>query len=218
MKKTLVVMSSNGEVEFQTRRALLDAIRDGAQMVEQNGSSDVAIARNIALTQATHALLQDDSIDVVLMVDDDMVWTPDDAQAVVTLARSSGVAASGVCVAYNPFKDQKRPVAQLIQGSHLLAPWASGLAFLAIPRALLLSVADSSKGVTAGEISFLEFVQSRSRDGKWWPEDYCLCARLGGVQFAPVRIGHIKKVALYPEPEMVDEIMTAQRAFFHDDK
>ena len=218
MKKTLVVMSSNGEVEFPTRCGLLELERAGARNIEQRGSSDVAIARNLALTQAVQVLRGEAEIDVVLMVDDDMAFTLDDAERVVTLARETGIATSGICVVYNSFTGATRSTAQLIQGSHLLAPWASGCAFLAIPRALLLAVAECSRAVTAGELSFLEFVRSRSHAGKWWGEDYCLCARLRGVQFAKVKIGHVKKVALYPDDSMVDEIMTSQCAYFHEHK
>ena len=71
MKNTLVVMSSNRELEKQTKATLQNLSNLGAMLLMERGSADVAFARCRALSWACEKLREHPERDVVLMIDDD---------------------------------------------------------------------------------------------------------------------------------------------------
>ncbi len=87
MKSTLVVRSSNRPIEPQAQSCIDGLVKAGVGLVDQTGSSDVAYARNLALTTAMRVLREGDrAFDTVVMVDDDMVFSD---EAVIQLVRAS---------------------------------------------------------------------------------------------------------------------------------
>lgn len=200
MKDVLVVVSSNNGVEPETRMCIDKLREEGASYIEQQGTSDVAMARNIALTLACAELKKAPSLNTVLMIDDDMHFTLEDAKAVTSAAKDCAV--SGVAItskrmfAHHPISKTR---------------WAGGLFFLAIPRAILLDLSERSKVVeirgAEGNWPCTVFTWTGAEDRRWVGEDIRLSSRLGGVQLAPIPIGHLKKQALYfGEPGQIEEI------------
>jgi hypothetical protein len=87
--------------------------------------------------------------------------------------------------------------------------WETGLGFLGIPAAKILSLSEDSPlfvGTADGGLVH-EFTRSgvvESDKGRIWePEDFHLCRRLGGVDLLDLRIAHLKTVPLSPNPEML---------------
>src|SRR3954454_15707957 len=96
MKNTIVVMSSNRELEKQTRNTLQSLGNLGAMLLMESGSADVAFARCRALSWACEKLREYPERDIVLMLDDDMDVPTQTAQALVDKARELGRSCSAV--------------------------------------------------------------------------------------------------------------------------
>lgn len=199
MNRILVVMASNRTVEHDTEQALRAIMAAGARLVLVRGCSDVALARNQSLTRACGELRADASRDVVLMVDDDMHFSPEQVATIADIARRSGRAASGAYAT----KDH-RLVARL-DGEQ----WLTGLGFFAIPRAALLALEAASERVHGATESCVAFCWSGPRNGYWEGEDYCLSRRLA-AQLLNLPVGHIKKVAQYPSRESLEQLLAGE--------
>ena len=152
MKKTIVIFSSNREVEQRTKICLSQARQAGALLLEQRGTSDVSVARNIALTGACERL-RERKHDTVLMVDDDMVWAPQDAQSIVTASRR-GTAVSAIYSSYTAQSETVSIAAQYIPKEREMpkrrGSWVTGLGLIAIPAELLLELERSSEKFRTG--------------------------------------------------------------------
>ena len=207
MKKTLLVMSSNRNMDHRVYEAVVRATRVGAKFIHQRGSADVAYARCVALSSAAQFMIDHPDFDTALMVDDDIVFDVEHAQTVVDYARKTGRASSG---AYGSH-----------QGIITAVEWEGhrctccdkklylvGLGFLAIPRGQLLELYEHSERFEAWSGETRQFSPVRaftwtgldSRDAgdkrEWFAEDYQLSKRLGGAHLLKVTVGHIKPMAL----------------------
>ena len=113
MKNTIVVMSSNREVERQTKHTLQTLANLGAILLMETGSADVAFARCRALSWACDKLREYPGRDIVLMLDDDMDVPAETAQAIADKARELGRApgsmARGVGLRRHPPRVAPRP-------------------------------------------------------------------------------------------------------------
>jgi len=212
VKNTVIVCSTNRPVQEKTREAIELLCAHGAELIWQTGSADVAFARNVALTGAlrcvaTHNKVRKEPIDVVLMVDDDMLFTLEQAQELVTHARETGVAVSAMYATlmvtlaatrlYTPPGEQQR--------------WLAGLGLLAIPFALVQDVARRSELFNSHGEERVEFTWSAAHGGEWFAEDYTLCRRLGGVHLLPMGVGHLKVIPVYPDAETIRRIANNER-------
>lgn len=198
MKNTLLVYSSNRLVETETAHAVAALVAAGAGVVEQRDTADVGLARNFALTMALRVLAAG-AHDVALMVDDDMIFSVEQARALVEHARATGRPCSAAYVV-----NDGRLAAHHVGGGL----WWTGLGMLAIPALALEAVANTLPRFWEHEQEWIEFTYSKSEPDtdkpgrrKWVPEDYRLCANLGGVALLPLCVGHIKKRALFPNAE-----------------
>lgn len=199
MKRTLLVYSCNHTLQLKTSAAIGACSRAGAAIVEQAGTSDVAVARNAALTLACAALEAGEQ-DVVLMVDADMAFTLQQAQSIVDHVRKTGIAASGCYIVGGGEK------ARLAATPFNNGRWLTGLGFLAIPAAMLLKLREVSPKFECVEGELHEFTSSGpalSSEGKriWITEDTRFTSRLGGVELLPMAIGHIKTAVGMPGDE-----------------
>lgn len=200
MKKTLVLMSSNREMEKQTRATLDGFGAAGAKILLERGSACVAFARNRALSLACENLRGACSeCDIVLMIDDDMEIDVASAQKVIDAARSSGVASSA---AYATI------VSRLAGTRWKERPgrWLVGLGCLAVPVGLLLELERESDSFEMNGKAYSAFTWVNAEKGEWVSEDFRLSKRLGGVQLLPVGVGHIKKWRIEPDRATLDEI------------
>jgi predicted small secreted protein len=200
VKDILVVVSTNRGIDRQTEECINPLVLERAEMIKQMGTSDVALARNIALTQAWNVLASHKNLKTVLMIDDDMVFSKEDAYRVVKKSQDENVPVAGA------FITQRGALAAKPWSKTM---WQTGLAFLAIPADMLIDVAKRSKTVNTGE-EVVVFTWSGEENGEWVPEDYRLCRRLGGVKILPVSIGHLKMTALYPPSEEEMETFLAK--------
>lgn len=191
MNNVLVVVSSNRGIDQHTLNCIRELVNAGAGYVEQRGTTGVSLARNIALSQACEVLEQHRArFDVVLMIDDDMFFTLEDAKRVTDVARQTQGAAS---LAY------ANADGGMIGKPISATRWMCGLGFMAIPADLLLELrACSEEFKVASGRKCYAFTWSGPEDGRWMPEDYRLGKRLGGVLMLPIAIGHMKKVPVYP--------------------
>src|SRR6478752_1863535 len=199
MKSTLVVMSSNREIEKQTRNTLQNLASQGAMLLMETGSADVAFARCRALSWACERLREYPDRDVVLMLDDDMDVPTETAQALVDKARELGRACSAVYATL-----AANVAAARWPGRPGL--WLVGLGCVAIPRTLLLELEQRSESFEIDGRSYSAFTWCGPENGSWIAEDFRLSINLGGVHLCPLPVGHIKKGALWPDDETIDQL------------
>jgi hypothetical protein len=214
VKNTIVVVSTNHEMQRVTRERIGQLRRAGAQYVEQVGCSDVALARCLSLTGACNALRllnQPDNLesfdrapfDMILMVDDDMQFDVDQAQELVNHARAHVVPASAAYATLNG----TLAASPIDEGLHARQLWKVGLGLVAIPATLLLALEQRSPRFELQNGIFSGFTSSAARaDGQWWSEDFTLSERLGGVHLLPIAVGHLKTIPIFPDEETINSI------------
>jgi len=199
MKNTIVVMSSNREVEKQTKHTLQNLANLGAILLMETGSADVAFARCRALSWACDKLREYPDRDIVLMLDDDMDVPAETAQAVADKARELGRACSAVYATLTA----KVAAARWAEHPGL---WLVGLGCVAIPRALLLDLEERSESFELNGRFYSAFTWCGPEKGGWVAEDFRLSINLGGVHLCPLAVGHIKKGALWPDDETLEQL------------
>ena len=199
MQNTIVVMSSNREPEKQTKNTLQELSNQGAMLLMERGSADVAFARCRALSWACEKLREYPDRDIVLMLDDDMEVPAETAQALADQARELGRACSAV------YATLTAKVAASRWSSHP-GLWLVGLGCIAIPRALLLDLEERSESFEVNGRFYSAFTWCGPHDGGWVAEDFRLSINLGGVHLCPLAVGHIKKGALWPDDETLEQL------------
>jgi hypothetical protein len=199
MKNTIIVMSSNREIETATKKTLQSLTDLGAIVLLETGSTDVAFARCRALSWACEKLREYPARDVVLMLEDDMDVPAETAQALADRARELGRACSAV---YSTLT--ARVAAARWPGHPGL--WLVGLGCVAIPRALLLDLEERSESFEVNGRVYSALTWSGPEDGNWVGEDFRLSKNLGGVHLCPLAVGHIKKGALWPDEETLAQL------------
>lgn len=184
-------MSTNRGVDKDTKVGINALEHMGALYIEQAGTSDVALARNIALSLTLEVLEKYPERDVILMIDDDMTFTTDDAVKVCKHAKKHFTATAGAYVnqrgqfAGKPISKEK---------------WVMGLAFVAFPAKLLQLLRTQSAPIphpNPGQKNYA-FTWTGEENNQWWSEDYRLTQRLGGCEVLPIAIGHLKKLPMFP--------------------
>lgn len=209
MKRTLIVMSSNRELEKPTKQTIAALSKLGAIRLFETGSSDVTFARNRALSATCNHLREFPDRDVVLMMDDDMVVPSEVAQRLADEARASGVACSAAYATATAYlagcRWKKKP-----------GRWLVGLGCVAIPRALLLELEARAEAFEVNGEVLHEFTWSSAEGGEWFSEDYRLCMNLGGVVLLPLGVGHVKKGEIWPDDLTLERIQNGE-ALSHDD-
>jgi len=199
VKNTIVVMSSNREVEKQTKQTLQSLSSLGTVLLMETGSADVAFARCRALSWACDKLREHPGRDIVLMLDDDMEVPAETAQALADKARELGRACSAV------YATLTAAVAASRWPGHP-GLWLVGLGCVAIPRALLLDLEQRCEVFEISGRFYRAFTWSGPEGGHWISEDFRLSMNLGGVHLCPLGVGHIKKGALWPDDETLNQL------------
>ena len=203
MKNTIIVMSSNREIEAATKKTLQNLTDLGALVLLETGSADVAFARCRALSWACEKLREHPERDAVLMLDDDMEVPADTAQNLTERARLLGRACSAVYATLNA----KVAAARWPDHPGL---WLVGLGCVAIPRPLLLDLEERSESFEVNGRFYSAFTWSGPEDGNWIAEDFRLSKNLGGVELCPLAVGHIKKGALWPDDETLAQLARSE--------
>lgn len=203
MKTTIIVMSSNREIEAATKKSLQNLTDLGALVLLETGSSDVAFARCRALSWTCDTLREHPERDIVLMLDDDMDVPVETAQALAAEARRTGRACSAVYATL-------RSKVAAVRWSERPGLWLVGLGCIAIPRALLLGLEERSESFEINGRFYSAFTWCGPEDGSWIAEDFRLSKNLGGVTLCPLAVGHIKKGALWPDDETLARLASPE--------
>lgn len=195
MKNTLIVMSTNRQIEKGTERCVIAMRAQGAAFLLESGSPDVAFARCRALSMACDFLRENVENDVVLMLDDDMEIEIEIACKLVEETR----ARAHPCSAVYSTVSAKLAAQRWKQGL-----WLVGLGCLAIPRALLLQLEERSESFEFYGRMYSAFTWCGPENGGWVAEDFRLSMNLGGVNLLPLAVGHIKKGVIWPNDETLE--------------
>jgi hypothetical protein len=210
MAKRLLVCSSYDGVSQQTQRGINECLKQGWATYIQTGCADVALARNIALTAILDQVPDDDQ-NAILMVDDDIVFTLQDAERICAMACDTGQAVSAIY----PTADGRMAAMRLKPKHAETEPmFLTGLGFLAIPANCFHELVEDSEQTTHAGKQLVVFTwtapanwderQSYENTSMWLSEDYRLTLRLGGVLLAKLGVGHLKEVPLYPDKETLE--------------
>lgn len=199
MKNTLILATTHRGLTDETYECIVRT--ECPNILKVKGIACVDRARCIAFDRAMAALAMPEAadIDMVLAIDDDMVFSPSDAQRLVDIARNNGHPTSArYCTRSGATAGTKLAPGEA--GASLVAVrdrWAFGLGFMAIPRASLERIAPTLPRVAELRM----WAQNGAHPlwpGKWISEDIWFCTHFGGVELAPIDVGHLKTVALYP--------------------
>ncbi len=199
MKKTMVLCTHNRPIHYETRQAIAELERHGAYFVDHAGApSDVTLARNLGLSAVVRGLRAfAGRFELVVLVDDDMVFGIDDVVRLRDAAHETGFAASAMYMS----QTGELCAVPLSNGR-----WATGLGLLAVPAALLERLALFSESFAYQGDTNWGFTESKCQGGRYWSEDFTLCKRLGGVLLLPLPIGHRKTVTIRPDAAIVERV------------
>lgn len=211
MRNLIVLLSSNREIHPATTDSVRKLRELGASYIAQLGSPDVALARNLALSAAAAAFQKHDALELVLMIDDDMLFEVAQAQEIAARVLETRHAASGVYATMGKTTACTRDpalISELFGNVAARGEWLAGLGFLCIHRRRVLELAESSEPFLWQGKPCWEFTKTHVLPGskRWWSEDYWLSVRLGGVEVLPMGIGHLKTIPIYPDDATLDLI------------
>lgn len=209
MEKTLILVVTHRGVSPETRTCI-EALECPSKL-ELGGNANICKARSIAFDQAL-AATEGTPIDTVLCIDDDMVFKREDAQRLVDLSRAARWPTSAIAltkdgmIAGRPAAEPPPEQVTLIDPQGRPARrrqlWYTGLAFMAVPRAALVEVA---AGLDE-EAPRLDGIRPWCLTGEhpffpeqWTGEDVWFCSHFGGVELAPIGVGHLKWIPLWPD-------------------
>ena len=201
MQRTLITVPTHRGITHQeTKESIRQLCLRGAELLVANDISDIAGGRSWLLSTALRKAEAEDK-DVILMVDDDITFTPRQAEVLVSVTRDTNVPSSGVyptrdgnltAMRWRPFR------------------WLVGLGFAAITTKRLRELADSLRPVRyrENEEPVWPFCESHAcyELGMWLSEDYDFSAKLGGFQLVSIPVGHLKVLPLTASKEDVDRV------------
>lgn len=166
------------------------------------GMANICRARSVAFDTVIEGTRDaGDAIDTVLCIDDDMVFSPDDARAIVRESRIRKHPVSGVAMTQDGALAARRM--PLFLGTE--QRWLTGLAFMAVPLADLRRVAASLTRVGKTRPWALTGAHSRM-PGEWIGEDFWFCLHFDGVILSPIPIGHLKQIPLFPDDATLESV------------
>lgn len=210
LKHVWVQCVSHRGVSARTSRFLAELEDQGALRDEREGSSDLPLARNKGITEV---LLRAPSADrsVLLLVDDDISASVESVVRLCAWPRAdapdhpfrSGVYVNkGVELAATPYENNL----------HL-----TGLGLFAARIPDLRAVAQQLRTVRIpnNKVVF-PFCTSGPIGGQWYPDDYSMTARLGGVWLDPDCPARHEKLAVLVPTDATLLALREQRYLFHD--
>lgn len=207
MDRTLIVCASHYGLELQTQACVTALQKHGARLLSATGVADVALARNQVFTAALQSIARENlPTDVLLLVDDDVVFDLNAATKLVSLARETGEAWSAAYAT----KDSMLAATPLDwNAARLDGLRMVGLGLCAVPLGKFTELAQKLGAVVGpsgqGVIPFCQcrvVVPEHDKVPRWCSEDYWFCRAIGGVRLAPhVAAGHLKTVPLWPDAE-----------------
>ncbi len=183
-----------------------------------NESQDSLICRARSIV-ASEFLTQTDA-DVLLFIDDDIVWNPDAIKQIVDEAIAQKTI---ICGAYRikNLKEHRLAIHYLNDDPITIGPNAPGLVevkyassgFMAIPRNVLKSVSETLPLVDSGagnkpdgtpNCLFYPFFHPFYPEGTYLSEDYAFCHRARDLGFkiyidTKISLGHIGKCTFWPD-------------------
>ncbi|NJK42323.1 MAG: hypothetical protein HC937_00630 [Aquincola sp.] len=143
--------------------------------------------------------------DVVLCIDDDIEFGAVDAQTIVDMARQRQAAVSAVYV--NTTHAICAAPLEGVPGRYLV-----GLGFCAVPVPLLLNLAARLTPVQGPTGMVLPWCTSgpnySTEPPRWECDDYSFSRLIGGAVLAPIAVGHVKRVGLWPDEQTIAQVQT----------
>jgi hypothetical protein len=208
VKNTILVTVTNRGATKHTRRMWRSITAAGAMHLEQEGSPDIAFARNQALSAACDALRQFETVDTILLCDDDMIGPLESVQKLIDASRSSGRPCSVVYATQDAHLAGTRwRIAGEIQRDETgRSLWMVGMGLVAVPRERLLKLESETPSFKLLGKVYSAFCETGVVDGQWIAEDYHFCMRIGGVRLEPIAFGHIKTTPLWPDGETIEAV------------
>jgi hypothetical protein len=196
MKTTLAVCTTHRGMSDETYESVVNA--QPIAIMKHKGSACVDIARSVTFDRAHATLEAHPNIDMLLCVDDDIVFTPQHAETLIAEARKRQHPVSGRYATIERNVAAMRP-----PGGGM---YYTGLGFLAIPRAPFMLVAEQLDSNEMGRIgkvrTWCRTGEVAAFPGAWSPEDLWFCNHFGGVYLSEtVVVGHLKTFAIAPKSD-----------------
>jgi hypothetical protein len=194
--------------ELMTRACLEQWRSLGADVVESYGLSDVSLHRNIAFGLAMRFLNEDPKgagKTVVLLLDSDMVASPQTVDVICQMTFYGNAIAAGYCKRGAPHElaYEFRGAMTTVLGLPCCEV-RGGLGFLALQVAAFRQLCELQPTYQVGDaMPFPSVCSSGVVEGEWQSDDFSFCAKLELIcklLLAPIPVGHISKVALQPSP------------------
>jgi hypothetical protein len=216
MRNTLILTVTHRGLSDETYESIIKT--DCRSVLKIKGQACIDRARSIGFDKALqafralddarnsdpHGPVADPDNDVLLCVDDDMVFSPHDAQNLVDHCRKTKHPVSALAVNSHGELTHK-PWPSLVRSEAIQTDrYATGLAFMAVPRRPFERIAETLP--KCGDIRVWCLTgPNPTFPGQWIGEDYAFCQLWAGVHLLPsVQVGHVKSTVLYPKTMRLD--------------
>ena len=206
LKETLILLPSYSNPADETTLLLFHLQQLGAEVQQQRGCSDVALARNLlALAVVEIEKKMPGRFRFVFWLDNDMTATPVHIAVLCKLAELSDACVSGIYCRKTTEKEwcfRRVPSDSEVLEGVRLEPAVGGLGCCAITTRAFLHICDSVPAADFGDRKLPAVFQSRLEGRDWLSEDlwFGKCAWESGVGFyaAPIAFGHVATRAIMP--------------------
>jgi hypothetical protein len=208
MERTLILVVTHRGLSDDTAESI-DRTRCPS-VIKVKGLADIVKARCVAFDQALASIAHVPEIDTVLCIDDDMVFSPEDAAGVVRLSRELGECVSALACSEKGVLNVRPFPGELSQHHPRHVPkqlWLTGLAFMAVPRRVLEAL-EPTLPKAGGTRLWTGTGLHPSLPDEWTREDFWFCLSVGGVVSAPLAVGHLKPQVLKPDPASVARVQS----------
>ena len=205
MKRTLVLCVSWKGPSEQTRRTIAELERAGASTMFHTGVTDVSLARSIALSEAVQLSDRAPDLWTLLLLDDDISVTVDDAQNLIDASRRLERPVSGC------YGTAGGVLAASLMHGQAGDFWLTGLGFFAVPFPMMRNLRDRLPVLDHVGKRFEPFCctgRHPSKPETWTSEDFWLCRELGGVHLAPIPAVHWKVLPMNVPARTLEQVAT----------
>lgn len=211
LSHVVIGMMRGRMLPLAVRTMLQECMVRGAKVRQPHEpSSALCYARNVLIEDCLEDCIRDGR-QTVLLLDDDMVvdpnhlellctWRPDDRKTLKFPVRTGVYIKENGMLAGNRARD----LGLLECGDR----WLFGLGCFAVRREWLEAVgADVDTYSVPGGRKVHAWCTASARNGRWFDDDYSVCARLGGAALDyRCRAGHIKRQVFWPADESLELI------------
>ena len=194
----LCVCTSHRGPQTDTRQCIDNLACAGIPTIMNVGCADIALGRNMDITRGLQRA-NVDGTEVIVLFDDDMVFSVEQVEKIAAHALEAPCPVSGIYV----MKNRELAIWRIEESDRFVA----GLGFIAASVKVLNEKAKELPTFRWKDTEATLWTKAGPDEGIWGQEDIYFCKQFGGVEIAPIIVGHLKTIPMAPSRDAVERIL-----------